>query len=201
LKKLLLSGVLILVLNPISCAGNTASISTSNTAQTKAGSSIKAGTYQAGKDIQAGDYIVFASTSGYSSCQLMKDSSGQISSRITSETFKGNRYITVADGQYVEFTNATMLPVDQAPVLQPTNGKYPEGMYKVGRDIAAGTYQVESEQTAGGSYAAGGAYWEIDADLSGARESIVSSETFIGKRSVTLEDGQYIKLSDCHIAL
>ncbi|GEM_PF-2412672 len=153
--------------------------------------SIKAGMYKVGKDIQAGEYVLFASGGLTSYFQVAKDSSGTLDSIITNDNFNGNRYITVVDAQYIEFSRAKMFPVNKAPVLQPIDGKYPEGMYKVGRDIIAGEYKVVSD---GGS-----SYLEVAADSSGLLDSIITNDNFATEKYITIKDGQYIKLSHCHI--
>lgn len=167
------------------------SLSSSPPTTTQADDSIKAGMYKVGTDIQAGEYILFASSGQTSYLQVSADSSGTLDSIITNDNFKGNIYITVADGQYIEFTKAKMFPVDKAPVLQPVDGKYPEGMYKVGRDIIAGEYKVVSD--------GGTSYLEVATDSSGVLESIVTNDNFTGEKYITIQDGQYIKLSRCHI--
>jgi hypothetical protein len=178
------------------CIGNSSTKSSlpslvSNSTQTPVDNSIKAGMYKAGKDIQAGEYILFASSSMDAYFQVTKDSSGTLHSIITNDNFGGNRYIKIADGQYIEFRGAKMFPVNDAPVLRPIDGKYPEGMYKVGRDIIAGEYKVVSD--------GGTSYLEVAIDSSGSLMSIVTNDNFIGEKYVTIKDGQYIKLNGCHI--
>ena len=84
-----------------------------------------------------------------------------------------------------------MYTLDEAPALQPVNGIYPEGMYKVGQDIDAGEYKVVSD--------AGSAYFEVTKDSSGSLYSIVANDNFTGEKYITIQAGQYIKLSRCHI--
>jgi hypothetical protein len=84
-----------------------------------------------------------------------------------------------------------MLKLADSPILTPVAGKYPEGMYKVGRDITAGEYKVVAE--------ADMAYYAVEKDLSGSIESIVANDNFNGTKYVTITEGQYIKLSGCYI--
>jgi hypothetical protein len=167
------------------------SVSTPQTTPTQVDDSIKPGMYKVGMDIQAGEYVLFANSGLPAYFQVSSDSSGTLDSIITNDNFNGNRYITVVNGQYIEFTKAKMFPVNKAPVLQPVDGKYLEGMYKVGRDIIAGEYKVVSD--------GGTSYLEVASDSSGALESIVTNDNFTGEKYITIQDGQYIKLSRCHI--
>lgn len=152
---------------------------------------IKAGMYKVGTDVTAGEYILYSdgSTAYF---QVSKDSTGSLESIITNDNFQGTRYVTVKDGQYIELRGSKMLPVSQAPVQNPQNGKYVEGMYKVGRDIKAGEYKVVAE--------GGMAYYEVASNSGGGIESIVSNDNFEGEKYITIKDGQYIKLNGCSIA-
>ncbi|NLY42892.1 MAG: hypothetical protein GX066_02760 [Clostridiaceae bacterium] len=153
--------------------------------------SIKAGMYKVGTDIASGEYILFSSGSGY--YQVTTDSTGELDSIITNDIFEGTRYVTVQDGQYIEFRNSTAIPVDKAPVLQPKDGKYQEGMYKVGRDIKSGEYKVVPDGK--------DAYVEVSKDSLGAIDSIVTNDMFSSEKYITIQDGQYIKLVGCHIVI
>jgi hypothetical protein len=183
--------VLAVIIGGIVLATGNVSPATNTPTSTQVDDSIKAGMYKVGTDIQAGEYVVFASSGQTAYLQVSADSSGTLDSIITNDNFNGNRYITVADGQYIEFSRAKMFPIDKAPVLQPVDGKYPAGMYKVGRDIIAGEYKVVSD--------GGDAYLEVASDSSGVLESIVTNDNFTGEKYITIQDGQYITLSRCHI--
>jgi hypothetical protein len=157
-------------------------------------STIKAGMYKVGTDIPEGEYIIFSNSGTLSYYQLTKDSSGSLDSIISNDNFAGTRYITVSKGQYIELKDASMIPVDKAPVLGPTDGKYNEGMYKVGRDIKAGEYKVIPMK-------AGGAYVEVAKDSKGTVDSIEYNDNFTAEKYVTIKDGQYIKLVGCNLAI
>lgn len=176
-----------------STSGITASATEQPTSSTptKADNSIRAGMYKAGKDIQPGEYVLFANGGLPSYFEVTNDSSGKLESIITNDNYYGNRYVSIADGQYIEFSNAYMLKVADSPILQAVGGKYQEGMYKVGRDITAGEYKVVAERDM--------AYFEVDIDLSGSIDSIVANDNFSGEKYITIENSQYITLSGCHI--
>jgi hypothetical protein len=151
---------------------------------------INAGMYKIGSDIQAGEYLIY-SDSGLSYFQVSKDSSGALESILTNDNFSGTRYITVKDSQYIDLTGAKMLPIEEAPIQEPLDGKYPGGMYKVGRDIKAGEYKVVSDGNQ--------SYIEVTKDSTGAMESIVTNDNFTAEKYITIKDGQYIKLVKCYI--
>lgn len=151
---------------------------------------IKAGMYKVGTDISQGEYLLYSEGS-MAYYQVSKDSSGALESIISNDNFQGTRYVTVKDGQYLELRGSKMLPVSEAPVQNPENGKYGEGMYRVGRDIKAGEYKVVSSGTA--------AYYEVASNSGGGIESIVTNDNFEGEKYITIKDGQYIKLNGCTI--
>lgn len=151
---------------------------------------IKAGMYKVGTDISPGEYLLYPD-GGMAYYQVSKDSSGALESIISNDNFSGTRYVTVKDGQYFELKSSKMLPVGEAPVQAPQNGKYSEGMYKVGRDIKAGEYKVVAEGTS--------AYYEVASNSNGDIESIVANDNFEGEKYITIKEGQYIKLNGCSI--
>lgn len=151
---------------------------------------IKAGMYKVGPDVAAGEYLLY-SDGGSAYFQVSKDSTGSLESIISNDNFQGTRYVTVKDGQYIELRSSKMLPLAEAPVQEPQNGQYGDGMYKVGRDIKAGEHKVVSSGTT--------AYYEVDANSSGGIESIVANDNFEGEKYITIKDGQYIKLNGCSI--
>lgn len=70
-----------------------------------------------------------------------------------------------------------------------------EGMYLVGKDIPAGTYLL----TATSSEYSG--YYERSKDASGQIDSILSNSNFATTAYVTVQDGEYLKLSRCGAVL
>ena len=150
---------------------------------------ITAGMYKVGQDIKAGEYVVYPDGQGY--YQVSRDSTGEPESIIANDSFSGNRYVTVADGQYFELKNAKMLPIAETEPFKPVSGKYTGGMYKVGRDIEAGEYKAIAEDDF--------AYAEIVKDSTGSFDSIITNDNFTASKYVTIKDGQYIKLVNCYL--
>lgn len=66
---------------------------------------------------------------------------------------------------------------------------YSEGMYKVGKDIKAGTYVlIESDSFP---------YMEVTSSSTGDFDDIITNAMFKNRHYITLEDEQYIKIQDC----
>ena len=100
------------------------------------------GQFKVGADIPAGEYLAVGE--GY--LELSKDSSGNIMSIIFNDNFKGRHYIDARDGEYIKLVGALKLyPVADAPKLEISLDKIPEGHYKIGVDIPAGEYKVTTE--------------------------------------------------------
>lgn len=157
--------------------------------ETKNDNFIKSGMYKIGTDIPAGEYLIYSE--GISYYQVTKDSTGSLESIISNDNFSGTRYVTVSDGQYLEFRNAKMISAAKAEPQKPTGNEYLEGMYKVGKDIPAGEYKAVST--------GGTAYIEVAANSKGNIESIVSNDNFEGEKYISVKDGQYLKLNGCKL--
>lgn len=160
---------------------------------TKIADSYKEGMYKIGVDLPAGEYIIISEGLLPAYYQMSSDSSGSLESIVSNDNFSGNRYITVREGQYLEIRGSRAYALDKAPGLKPADGKYGEGMYKVGKDIDAGEYKVTPEEGAVSSYV------EVAKDSKGTLDSIVSNDNFQAEKYITINDGQYIKLVGCYI--
>ena len=86
---------------------------------------------------------------------------------------------------YVEVSSDSSGTIDS---IVYNNGYYKEGMYKVGTDIPAGEHQAEANSGQG--------YIEVSSDSRHQIEGIVSNDNFQGNKYITLEDGQYVTLSN-----
>nr|DAZ16253.1 MAG TPA: N BRO family, N-terminal domain [Caudoviricetes sp.]DAZ32419.1 MAG TPA: N BRO family, N-terminal domain [Caudoviricetes sp.] len=62
--------------------------------------------------------------------------------------------------------------------------------YFVGKDIPAGEYKVS---------AANGGYYEVTANSTGDLGTIIANDNFEGEVYLTVQDGQYLKLSRAQI--
>ncbi|MGL5514892.1 MAG: LptM family lipoprotein [Sporomusa sp.] len=154
------------------------------------------GTYKIGVDMPAGEYLITSSGSGSISSyiEVASDSTGNLDSIVMNDNFYNRIYVTVEDGQYLQFTGIA-IAADDAESFSPTDGNYPSGMYKVGKDISAGEYKISLED--GGTLGYG--YFEVTSDSSGSLYSIATNDNIQGDKYQTVSDGQYIKLSGCFI--
>ncbi len=161
----------------------------SNLQVVAAGEVYEEGMYKVGKDIPAGEYLVTtdpeATYTGYY-C-VSKDSTGSYSSILASDNFYNRAYITVSKGNYIQVKRGSLTLAKDVPAFKPEGKTYPDGMYKVGRDIKAGEYKLKATGTTMG-------YFQVVSDSSGGYKKIVSSGNFNGTRYVTVKKGQYLKL-------
>jgi hypothetical protein len=152
----------------------------------------KAGTYKVGKDIKAGEYFLQCADKNFGCYfQVSKDSTGKVTSIITNDNFIGNRYITVAAGQYLKLDRGKFALATTVPKVVAVKGKYLPGMYKVGKDIPAGEYKVVPTGEMGG-------YVEVAKNSTGGLTSIVSNDNLTAPSYITVQNGQYLKLNDCY---
>lgn len=155
------------------------------------GKEIQSGTYKVGTDIPAGEYIVFPGNDyGYYECT--SDTSGDIDSVIYNQVLLESdpSYVTVNSGEYFTLDDAVMYKVSEAPSIKPSNNLYKAGQYKVGKDIPAGRYRVTD---------LGGGYVEVNVNSRHSLDDAIICETLTGDMYITVENGQYIELSNAQI--
>jgi methionine-rich copper-binding protein CopC len=147
-------------------------------------------TYIVGTDIPAGEYVITGAANSYWFVSSSPDFMGILAGG------GSNSYITVDDGTYLTVVDGTVTPIAEAPVFAPVNGKFFEGMFKIGRDIPAGEYDVEvlvsSEET---GYAILKDSYMVESSFIG--EPVLFSS---GTRHITLTEGQYILMHGTYIA-
>lgn len=145
------------------------------------------GTYKVGEDIPAGEYCIFSTEnkrSGYYSVNA--DSNGD--DIIGNDVFDYNAFVTISDGQYLELNRAKAIPVEEIGEIE-TNQS---GMFRVGIDIPAGEYKIESTKNDMNGY------YSIY-NSSEPNASIVTNNLFDGQTYVTVSDGQYLSLERSRI--
>lgn len=154
----------------------------------------KAGFYEVGKDLPAGEYLIIRdklTKDVKTSVIVTKDSEKE--DEIFDESVMGNVYVTLENGQYIEVKNGNIYPVDKAPSNTPEDKVYKDGMYKVGKDIEAGTYDVKALTD--------DASIEISKDSTHSDKSIITKKEFKNTEKITLKDGEYIILDDAEITV
>ncbi|GAB3792416.1 hypothetical protein [Virgibacillus kimchii] len=154
---------------------------------------IAAGTYKVGEDIPSGEYLVFGNGMGY--IESASDSTGELDSIIFNDNLMNDAhaYVTLEDGEYFKLQSAEMYPVEDAPSVEPDDGVYQDGMYKVGEDIPAGEYQIILDSSIDMGY------YEVATDSSHQLGSIVTNENVQADTYLTVSEGQYLKLQDVKI--
>jgi hypothetical protein len=146
------------------------------------------GEYKVGDDLPAGEYYVKCDGNNLY-VEVSSDSSGNLDSIIYNLNTKGGVYVTVEDGEYLEINGGDLYELDKSPDRGAEDGYYKEGQYKVGEDIPAGEYKVEATDDIS-------AYIEVSSDSRHQIEGIVTNDNFDGNKYVTVEDGQYLTLSN-----
>lgn len=149
---------------------------------------IPAGHYKVGTDIPAG-YYYFFSTDSFSFFKCSTDANGE--DLVEYDSFDSFTMYSVHNGEYLELNNCYALPSGSDVTIRPLDGYYADGFYVVGVHIPAGEYKVE--QTPGASFASYALYGDL------RRDDLITYKSVDGSHYINLEDGQYLKLSDCRI--
>lgn len=153
----------------------------------KQGSCYYTGVYLVGRDLPAGEYLIYPTDAAKAGFTVTKDAAG--TSLISAGTPVPERYATFTTGQYVTLTYCKAYPLSFAAtpkVALDSNGNLLSGQYKVGRDIPAGTYVLMG----GGTGATG--YLYIEANSLNLNSGIVGATLFRGQCYVTVTTGQYL---------
>lgn len=151
----------------------------------------KSGMYKVGSDIPAGEYVLIADRQAYFA--ITSDSSGSLESILANDNFTSRSIVSVNDGQYLELKGCKAYPFAEAPAVDKASGILESGMYKVGVDLPAGEYKVESVNAMG--------YIEVSANSSHTLDSISTNDNFEGSKYISVSDGQYLKASNVKVYL
>ncbi len=145
------------------------------------------GQLKVGKDIPAGEYFVFGN--GY--IEVAPNSSGNIMEIIMNDNVTTRRYVTVYDGEYVKLKgNLKLAKVEDTAEyakVDVSKSSVSEGQYKVGKDIPAGEYKVQS---------LGMGYVEVSTDDRGDMYGIITNDNISEGSSIyiTVNNGEYLRL-------
>jgi hypothetical protein len=154
--------------------------------------SIKEGMYKVGTDLSAGEYVIITNNSEQGYMQITKDSTGTFDSIISNENIANRTYVTVNDTEYLTVKSGKIYPLDKAPKIDTSSGTLSDGMYKVGTDIQAGEYKINSPSNG---------YIEITSGSRHTLDGIISNDNFTGDKYITIQDGQYMKLHNATLTL
>ncbi|MEV7541897.1 hypothetical protein [Streptomyces sp. NPDC089915] len=154
------------------------------------------GTVQVGSDVKPGTY---RSTGNKSGCywERAKDASGDTDSITANDNVEGTAYVTLTASDKVFKSTGCK---DWEAVDPKASGGSPKaeapgngGMFKVGTDIAPGTYK-----SAGPAKGGFGCYWERAKDAEHQSESIEANDNPTGPAVVTVSaDDAYFKTTGC----
>lgn len=144
------------------------------------------GQYKVGEDMPAGEYVFFCTGSYNGSMKETTDSNG--TDRVDSEYFEYNIIYTLTDGNYVEINDAIAVPSDQVNELATNKGN---GMFIVGKHIPAGEYKLIATD-----YHSGGSYKIFKSSHLANSDDRIKSEYFDKPTYVTVNDGEYLIISN-----
>lgn len=153
-----------------------------------------AGMYKVGSELPSGEYALIPTSSDFAYFQITNSSDGKFDSIISNDNFNGRSIVTVSDGQYLNVSRANIYKIDEAPAITKSAKELPEGMYRVGIDIPSGEFKIAPTDTIAG-------YYEISTDSSHQFNNIVGNGTVSNQQYLTIENGQYLKLSRAKIIL
>ncbi|MFH8370838.1 hypothetical protein [Streptomyces sp. NPDC018031] len=157
------------------------------------------GTFQVGSDIKPGTYRT-SGNDALDGCywERAKDSSGEMESIIANDNVTGASYVTVKATDKIFKSNGCN-DWEAVPAKATATGSAKTefsgkgGMFRVGTDIAPGTYK------SAGNTEDAGCYWERDKDALHGLESIAANENVNGAGVVTIAPGDaYFKTNDCN---
>ncbi|NUP38742.1 MAG: hypothetical protein HOY76_17425 [Streptomyces sp.] len=148
------------------------------------------GTFEVGKDIQPGTYRTSGNSDGMCYWERDKDAKADSDSILANDTVFGSSYVTIKPTDKIFTTTDCkdwhVAGADKPAAPQTSVG---DGMYKVGTDIAAGTYKAKGGENC---------YWERTKDALHDVDSIIANDNVTGQAVVTVTSKDaYFKTSDC----
>ncbi|MEU3523874.1 hypothetical protein AB0E62_08420 [Streptomyces sp. NPDC038707] len=152
------------------------------------------GTYRVGTDIKPGTYRTTGNTDDMCYWERAKDASGEPDSVLANDNVSGTSYVTVkaTDKVFKSSGCADWAAVDpNAKGTPATSVEGDGGMFKVGTDIAPGTYRSTGN-------ADDSCYWERAKDAEDGMDSILANDNVTGTAVVTISASDaYFKTNDC----
>lgn len=149
------------------------------------------GKYAVGIQMEEGIYKLCVTGKNPGFYRISKDASDESLSMSETDVFPSFTYVFLKEGQYFTLVDAKAFPIDEAPCATLVNGRYPSGQYLVGKDIPQDSYTVYPNKSFG--------YVEISDFVSSDNADILVSKYITGPYSITVSDGQFLKLSNAYI--
>ncbi|MGW7817019.1 hypothetical protein ACWGLF_02595 [Streptomyces puniciscabiei] len=152
------------------------------------------GEYQVGSDVKPGTYRTTGNTDDMCYWERAKDAKGETGSLLANDNVTGTSYVTVkpTDKIFKSSGCKDWEAVDPKAKGTPASSMDGDGgMYKVGTDIAPGTYKSTGNTD-------DSCYWERTKDAEHGLNSIIANNNVTGTAVVTISPGDaYFKTSGC----
>jgi hypothetical protein len=152
------------------------------------------GDFQVGKDVKPGTYRTTGNTDGMCYWERAKDSSGEMDSLLANDNVTGTSYVTVkaTDKLFSSHDCKDWEAVDEKAKGSPAARMAGDGgMFRVGADIAPGTYKSTGNTD-------DSCYWERTKDAGHGIDSIIANNNVTGTAVVTISSSDaYFKTSGC----
>ncbi|GGY71989.1 hypothetical protein GCM10010300_14070 [Streptomyces olivaceoviridis] len=152
------------------------------------------GEYQVGTDVKPGTYRTTGNDDGMCYWERAKDASGELDSLLANDNVSGTSYVTIksTDKLFKSSGCADWEAVDPKAKGTPASSMDGDGgMFKVGTDIAPGTYRSTGN-------ADDSCYWERTKDAGHGLDSIIANNNVTGTAVVTISPSDaYFKTNDC----
>ncbi|MFE7277789.1 hypothetical protein [Streptomyces sp. NPDC057623] len=152
------------------------------------------GDFQVGTDVKPGTYRTTGNTDGMCYWERAKDSSGEVDSLLANDNVTGTSYVTVkaTDKLFSSSGCKDWEAVDEKAKGSPGSTMSGDGgMFRVGVDIAPGTYRSSGN-------ADDSCYWERTKDAEHGLESIIANDNVTGSAVVTISASDvYFKTTGC----
>ncbi|MEW2284732.1 hypothetical protein [Streptomyces sp. NPDC047841] len=152
------------------------------------------GEYRVGTDVKPGTYRTTGNDDGMCYWERAKDASGELDSLLANDNVSGTSYVTVkaTDKLFKSSGCEDWEAVDPKAKGTPASSMDGDGgMFKVGTDIAPGTYRSTGN-------ADDSCYWERTKDAGHGLDSIIANNNVTGTAVVTISPSDaYFKTNDC----
>ncbi|MGW1726308.1 hypothetical protein ACWCQK_25625 [Streptomyces sp. NPDC002306] len=154
------------------------------------------GEFQVGSDVKPGTYRTTGNSDGMCYWERAKDASGELDSLLANDNVSGTSYVTIkATDKLFKSSGCTdWEAVDTKAKAKGSPAGAMDGdggMFRVGSDIAPGTYRSPGN-------ADGSCYWERTKDAGHGLNSIIANNNVTGTAVVTISaKDAYFKTSGC----
>ncbi|MGW7525612.1 hypothetical protein [Streptomyces sp. NPDC054783] len=153
------------------------------------------GEYQVGSDVKPGTYRTTGNTDDMCYWERAKDAKGETESLLANDNVTGTSYVTIKSTDKIFKSTGCKDWEAVDPKAKGTPGSSMDGdggMFKVGTDIAPGTYRST------GNTADDNCYWERTKDAAHGLNSVIANDNVTGTAVVTISPSDaYFKTNGC----